>query len=152
MFFSETFRLLEHSLSAADDETLNNDPLEKKEITIKLSPKRGTLQPKLQPLTVYHGRINCPICFVIFDKRNIKKGNFQKLTDLCQFKKFPEAWEKGDHECAKINQMVDWQDFGEKWAHKACKRKFFFLRNNFLQVKCNLSAQINYPQKMIKNQ
>ena len=35
---------------------------------------RGTLQPKLrQPLTVYHGRISCHICFVSFDKRNIKR-------------------------------------------------------------------------------
>ena len=104
------------SLSVADDETLNNDPLEKKEITTKFSTttNRGTLQPKLQPLTVYHGRITCQMCFMSFDKRNIKRGSFQKLTDLCRFKELAEAWEKVDHKCNKINELVDWQDFAEK--------------------------------------
>ena len=59
------------------------------------------------------------------DKRNTKRGKFQKLTDLCRFKEIAEAWEKVDHEYNKINQMVDWQYFAEKWAHKACKGKFF---------------------------
>ena len=71
IFFSAIFSLglfflLEHSLPAADDETLNNEQLEKKEITTKFSatPNRGTLQQKLQPFIVYHGRITCQICFV----------------------------------------------------------------------------------------
>ena len=40
-----------YSPSATDDETLNNDPLEKKEITttFSITTYRGTLQPKLQP-------------------------------------------------------------------------------------------------------
>ena len=59
------------------------------------------------------------------DKRNIKRGNFQKLTDLCRIKEVAEAWEKVDNKYNKINQMVDWQDFAEKWAHKAYKGKFF---------------------------
>ena len=67
---------------------LKNEPLEKKEITTKFSTtsNRGTLQPNLQPLTVNHGRITCQICFVPSNKRNIKRENYQKLTDLCQFK------------------------------------------------------------------
>ena len=56
------------------------------------------------------------------DKRNIKTGNFQKLS---RYIEVAEAWEKVHHEYNKINQMVDWQDFAEKWAHKACKRKSF---------------------------
>ena len=59
------------------------------------------------------------------DKKNIKRGNFQKLTELCRFKEVAEAWEKVDYEYNKINQMVDWQDFAEKGAHKACKARFF---------------------------
>ena len=101
ILFSETFSLglfflLEHSPSAADDETLNNDPLEKKEITTKFSttPNRGTLQPKLQPLTVYHGRITCQICFVSSDKRNIKRRNFQKLTTFVDLKKLQKSGKK----------------------------------------------------------
>ena len=59
------------------------------------------------------------------NKRNIKRGNFQKLTDFCRFKEVAEGWEKVGHEYSKINQMVDWQDFAERWANKACKGKFF---------------------------
>ena len=58
------------------------------------------------------------------DKKNIKSGNFQKLTDLCRFKEVAEAREKVDHENNKI-KMVDWQDFAEKWAYKVCKGKYF---------------------------
>ena len=80
--------LLLHSQSAADDKTLKIDPLDKTEITTSFSttPNRGALQPKMQPLTVYHDRITYHICFVSSNKRNIKRGNFQKLTDLCRFK------------------------------------------------------------------
>ena len=56
------------------------------------------------------------------DKRNTKTGNFQKLS---QYKEVAEAWEKVHHEYNKINKMVDWQDFAEKWTHKTCKRKSF---------------------------
>ena len=107
--------------------------MEKKEITTKFSttPNRGTLQQKLQPFTVYHGRITCQICFVfIIWQKNIKRGNFQKLADFCRFKEVAEASEKVLHEYNKTNQMVNWQDFEEKWAHKACKGKFF--NNEFL--------------------
>ena len=72
--------------------------------------------------------MTCQICFVSSDERNIKRENFQKLTDLCRFKEVAEAWEKVDHE------------------HNV---KGSFLRKNSLQAKCNLSAQINYPQKKI---
>ena len=89
------------------------------------TPNRGTLQPKVQPLIIYHGCITCQICFVSSDKRNIKRGSFQEVTELCQFKEVAEAWEKVDHEYNKINQMVDWQDFAEKWAQNTCKGKFF---------------------------
>ena len=80
--------LLQQIQSAADDKTLKIDPLDKTEITTSFSttPNRGTLQPKMQPLTVYHDRISCHICFVSSNKRNTKRGNFQKLTDLCRFK------------------------------------------------------------------
>ena len=59
-----------------------------------VSAKRWTLQPKLQPLPVYHGRITYLICFVFSDKRNIKAVNVQKLTDPFRFKEVAEVWEK----------------------------------------------------------
>ena len=52
------------------------------------------------------------------DKKKIKRRIFQKLTDLCRFKEVAEAWEELDHECNETNQMVDWQNFSEKWAQK----------------------------------
>ena len=59
------------------------------------------------------------------DKKKIKRRIFQKLTDLCRFKEVVEAWEELGHECNETNQMVDWQNFSEKWAHKIYKWKFF---------------------------
>ena len=79
------------------------------------------------------------------DKRNIKRGKFQKLTDLCRFKEVAEAWEKVDHEYNKINQMVDWQDFTEKWAHKACKRKFF--KEEFLASQMQFVSTNQFPSE-----
>lgn len=69
---------------------------------------RGTLKSKLQPLTVYHGHNTCQICFVSSDQRNLKRRNFKKLTDLCQFQEVAEAWQKVDPEYNKVNQMMDW--------------------------------------------
>ena len=113
-----------------------NVPLEKKEITTKFSstPNRETLQPKLQPLTIYHGRNTCLNCFVSSDKRNIKTRNFQKLS---RYKEVAEAWEKVHHEYNKINQMVDWQDFAEKWAFKGKFFKKEFLASQMQFVSTN---------------
>ena len=55
-------------------------------------------------------------------------------------KEVSEAWEKVHHEYNKINQMVDWQDFTEKWAQKTCKGKLFkteFLANQIQFVSTN---------------
>ena len=87
----------------------------------------------------------CQICFVSSDKRNIKRRNFQKLTDLCRFEKVAEASEKVDYEYSKINQMVDWQDFAEKWAHKACKGKFF--KKEFLASQMQFISTNQFPSE-----
>ena len=89
----------------ADNTSIKNNLLERTEITSNASTisNRGSLQSNLQPLTVYHGYcITCEIGFVSTDKRNIKRGNFWKLTVLCRFK-VVEAWEKVDHEYNEIN-------------------------------------------------
>ena len=85
--------------------------------------------------------------FVVSSDKKYRERKFQKLTDLCQFKEVAEAWERVDHEYNKINEMVDWQDFAEKWAHKACKGKFF--KKEFLARQMQLSVKINYLQKKI---
>ena len=79
------------------------------------------------------------------DKRNIKRGKFQKLRDLCRFKEAAEAWEKIDYEYNKINQIMDWQDFAEKWAHKACKRKFF--KEEFLASQMQFVSTNQFPSE-----
>ena len=79
------------------------------------------------------------------DKGNIKRGSFQKLTDLCRFKEVAEAWEKVDHEYNKINQMVDWQDFTEKGARRACKGKFF--KKKFLASQMHFVSTNQFPSE-----
>ena len=108
-----------------------------------VEPKNRTVQPHLQPLTVYHGRIACQICFVSSDKRHIKRKNFQKFTDISRFKELSETWEKVDHEYNKINQLVNWQDSSDKWAHKACKGKFF--KKEFLESQTQLTSTTQVP-------
>ena len=99
-------------------------------------------------LLFYHGCITCQICFVLSDQRNINRENFQKFTVLCLFKEVAEASEKFDHEYNKIKQMVDWLDFKEKRAQKACKGEFFKkqLLSQMQLVNTNQLAPEKYQQ------
>ena len=119
--------------------------MEKKEIT---TFNTGALQPKLQPLTVLSWLYYLSDLFCVSEKRNIKRGNFQKFTDLCLFKEVAEASEKFDHEYNKIKQMVDWLDFKEKRAQKACKGEFFKkqLLSQMQLVNTNQLAPEKYQQ------
>eukprot|EP00112_Aurelia_sp_Birch-Aquarium-sp1_P004612 Seg1523.1 transcript_id=Seg1523.1/GoldUCD/mRNA.D3Y31 product="hypothetical protein" protein_id=Seg1523.1/GoldUCD/D3Y31 len=89
-------------------------------------PQAGLSEPKFCSLPVYKGPITCQICFESVQKKHFKRGKkFERLSDWSNFSCFARKWAKADHEFNKVFQMVDWNSTGEKWAHKACKGKFF---------------------------
>ena len=83
-------------------------------------------------------------CFYHLIKK-YKERKLSELADFCQFKEVAETSEKVLHEYNKINQMVNWQDFAEKWAHKACKGEFF--NNEFLASQMQFVSTYQLPSE-----
>ena len=115
------------------------------------------LEAKLKPLTVYHGRITCQICFISCDKRHLKRNSFQSIHDVDRFKELAEFWQEKDHEYNKVIHLVNWKDSTEKWAHKSCKGMFYkldYLERQHEKEKAHkepVLAVTEAPVAMLKN-
>ena len=80
--------------------------------------------PKFTSRPVYKGRIVCQICFASSSIKNLNRSNLQKMLNFEKFIDYAQRWKQYDHEYNKVYDAVDLTNSSDKYAHKACKRKF----------------------------
>ena len=74
-------------------------------------------------------RIICQIWFVSSSIRNVNHSNLQKVAHFETFMDYAQRWRQFDHKYYKVHDATDFTNSNDKYAHKACKRKFLKQRN-----------------------
>ena len=82
-------------------------------------------KPKFETRVIEKDRLYGQICFVSCSKKHKGQSKLEKITDLASFKLYSEKWKSVDHKYNKVFGFADWNNTDEKYAHKACKSKFF---------------------------
>ena len=96
-------------------------------------------EPKFSLTHVYRGN-TCQICFAGDVRKNRRRQQFQKISDVESFKNLANRWQEVDHTYRNVYHTVDWTSKDDKYAHKACKNVFFDKRSLERQTRL-LSAE-----------
>ena len=63
-------------------------------------------------------------CFSGFMKKNVKRANLQKISDISSNQQIALLWTKYEHSYSKVYKAVDWGKSKEFYANKSCKGLF----------------------------
>ena len=94
---------------------------------------------------VYKGNIICKICFASSSIKNLNRSNLQKILNFEKFIDYAQRWKQYDHEYNKVYDAIDLTNSSDKYAHKACKRKF--LKESYLTSQKTPRTSCEIPQQ-----